>query len=101
MIPRVVATDLDGTLLHSDGTIDDRTRRALAEIEAAGVTVVICTARPARWLHGLAQETGHRGLAVCANGGVIWDLHAEAVVEQFPIGPEIALQVVTRLRSAH
>jgi hydroxymethylpyrimidine pyrophosphatase-like HAD family hydrolase len=98
--PRLVATDLDGTLLRSDGTIDDRTRRALAEIEAAGVALVICTARPPRWLRPLAEETGHRGLAVCANGGVIWDLHSESVVEQFPVPAEVAREVVGRLRAA-
>jgi hypothetical protein len=95
-----VATDLDGTLLRSDGTIDDRTRRALAEIEAAGVALVICTARPPRWLRPVAEETGHRGLAVCANGGVIWDLHREAVVEEFPVPAEVAREVVGRLRAA-
>ncbi|HWD74667.1 MAG TPA: HAD family hydrolase [Solirubrobacteraceae bacterium] len=100
MPPRLVATDLDGTLLRSDGTIDDRTRRALAAIEAAGVALVICTARPPRWLRPVAQETGHRGLAVCANGGVVWDLHTESVVEEYPLAAEVAHEVVGRLRAA-
>jgi len=100
VIPRLVATDLDGTLLRSDGTIDDRTRRALIAIEAAGLPLVICTARPARWLRGLADETGHRGVAVCANGGVVWDLHTESVVQEFPLRAEVAVEVVARLRPA-
>jgi HAD superfamily hydrolase (TIGR01484 family) len=95
----LVATDLDGTLLRSDGTVDDRTRRAIAELEAAGLPFVICTARPPRWLRPLGEETGHRGLAVCANGGVIWDLHADAVVEEFPLDLELAREVVARLRA--
>ncbi len=99
MIPRLVATDLDGTLLTSQGTVDERTRRAITEIEAAGVTFVICTARPPRWLRPLAEATGNRGLAVCANGGVIWDLHTDAMVEEFPVGAELARQVVGRLRA--
>ncbi len=99
MIPKLVATDLDGTLLRSDGTIDERTRRAITEIEAAGLTFVICTARPPRWLRPLAEETGHRGMAVCANGGVIWDLHTDAMVEEFPVQAELAREVVERLRA--
>jgi Cof subfamily protein (haloacid dehalogenase superfamily) len=99
VIPKLVATDLDGTLLRSDGTVDERTRRAIAEIEAAGVTFVICTARPPRWLRPLADQTGHRGLAVCANGGLIWDLHTDAMVEEFPLQAELALEVVRRLRA--
>lgn len=38
--PRLVATDLDGTLLRADGTISARTREALAAAEEAGVEVV-------------------------------------------------------------
>lgn len=44
--PRAVACDLDGTLLRSDGTVDARTRRALAAVARAGALLVICTARP-------------------------------------------------------
>jgi hydroxymethylpyrimidine pyrophosphatase-like HAD family hydrolase len=88
VLPRLVATDLDGTLLRSDGTIDPRTRRAMAAIEASGIPVVLCTARPSRVLARLARETGHRGIAVCSNGSVICDLHGERVLE-----------VVTRLRA--
>jgi HAD superfamily hydrolase (TIGR01484 family) len=99
VIPKLVATDLDGTLLRSDGTVDERTRRAIAEIESAGLTFVICTARPPRWLRPLADETGHRGLAVCANGGVIWDLHTDSMVAEFPLQAEVAREVVQRLRA--
>jgi hypothetical protein len=97
VIPRLVATDLDGTLLRSDGTLDDRTRRAIAGVEAAGIAVVLCTARPPRWMAPLAQATGHRGIAVCLNGGVIWDLHTETVVEAFPFALEAIREVIARL----
>jgi len=95
--PRLVASDLDGTLLRSDGTVDDRTRRAIATAEAAGATVVFCTARPHRWLKPLAEETGHHGMAVCANGAVLWDVHTESVIEATPLQPAVARQLVTLL----
>jgi Cof subfamily protein (haloacid dehalogenase superfamily) len=99
MLPKVVATDLDGTLLRSDGTLDGRSRRALAAAEAAGSLVVICTARPTRWMRPLALATGHRGVAICANGGVVWDLHTESVLEEFPLEPQIAREVVGLLQA--
>ncbi len=95
-----MATDLDGTLLRSDGTLDARTLRALQAVEAAGALLVLCTARPARWLAPLAAAAGRHGLAVCANGGVIFSVHEEQVIEQFPIGVEVAREVVDRLRRA-
>ncbi len=99
MLPRVIATDLDGTLLRSDGTLDERSRRALAAVEEAGCLLVICTARPTRWLRPLAHATGHRGVAICANGGVVWDLHTESALEEFPLEPQIAREIVALLQA--
>ncbi len=98
--PRVVACDLDGTLLRSDGTVDDRSRRAVAQVEAAGALFVLCTARPTRWMRPLAEALGHHGVAICANGGVIWDLHSESVLEAFPLEPAISREVVALLEAA-
>lgn len=97
---RCVATDLDGTLVRSDGTISARTAAALAAVEDAGIAVVLVTGRPPRWMHPVAEATQHRGLAVCANGALIYDLHAERVVETFPLGVEAAADVVAALRAA-
>ena len=70
----LVATDLDGTLLHSDGTVTDRTRRVLTAVEELGVTVVFVTGRPIRWMDALWEHVGGHGLAVCSNGGIVYDV---------------------------
>ena len=97
---RLVASDLDGTLVRSDGTISDRTVGALQGVEAAGGTVVFVTGRPPRWMAEVARATGHTGLAVCANGALLYDLHAEKVVERFPLAAEAAQETVRVLRSS-
>jgi Cof subfamily protein (haloacid dehalogenase superfamily) len=97
--PKLVASDLDGTLVRSDGTIDDRTRQAIAAVEAAGSTVVFCTARPHRGLQDLAQAAGHRGVVICNNGAMLWDLHTESVLEASPLEPAIARELVVRLEA--
>src|SRR6059058_4218218 len=98
--PRVVATDLDGTVVRSDGTISTRTRDALTAAESAGAMVVIVTGRPPRWLHGIAEETGHHGLAICANGALVYDLRSETVIESHPLEVAAAQDLVNRLRHA-
>jgi Cof subfamily protein (haloacid dehalogenase superfamily) len=98
MAPRVVATDLDGTIVRSDGTISARSRAALAAAEESGAMVVIVTGRPPRWLDGIADETGHRGLAICANGALVWDLHDERVVASYPLEVEVVRQIAEALR---
>src|SRR5258707_3570990 len=100
MPPAVVATDLDGTIVRTDGTISARTRAALTAAEDAGAMVVIVTGRPPRWLTGIAEATGHHGLAICANGAMVYDLHTEQVIGAYPISVTDARRIIDDLRAA-
>jgi hydroxymethylpyrimidine pyrophosphatase-like HAD family hydrolase len=96
---RLVATDLDGTLLHTDGTVTDRTRRVISAVEELGVTVVFVTGRPIRWMDDLWQHVGGHGLAVCSNGGIVYDVHEHAVRQARTIPVAVALEVGAALRA--
>jgi Cof subfamily protein (haloacid dehalogenase superfamily) len=98
--PRLVASDLDGTLVRNDLSISDRTRAVLARVEEAGSLFVMVTGRPPRWMAPVADATGHRGLAVCANGALVYDLHTEQVVRSSLIDASAAAEVVEALRRA-
>ncbi len=97
---RLVATDLDGTLLHTDGTVTERTRRALTAVEDKGVEVVFVTGRPVRWMEHLWEHVGGHGLAVCSNGGIVYDVHARAVSRARGIPPAVGCKVADVLREA-
>lgn len=99
-LPRVVATDLDGTLVRNDGTISARTLAALNAVEDAGALVVFVTGRPPRWLAPVAEATGHRGLAICTNGAQVYDLGTEQIVSEHLLGPAVAAEVVRILQAA-
>lgn len=77
---RVLATDLDGTLLRPDGSVGQQTRSALQEAEARGVRIALVTGRPARWMGSVVAATGASGLAICANGAAVIDLESEHIV---------------------
>jgi Cof subfamily protein (haloacid dehalogenase superfamily) len=97
---KLVATDLDGTLLHTDGTVTARTRDALTAVEDLGVTVVFVTGRPVRWMDDLWEHVGGHGLAICSNGGVVYDVHARAVERARTIPAEVGTEVADVLRTA-
>lgn len=99
-LPRVIATDLDGTLVRSDGTISARTLAALNAVEDAGALVIFVTGRPPRWLAPVSEATGHRGLAICTNGAQVYDLGTEQVVAEYLLGPAVAAEVVRVLQGA-
>ena len=98
--PRIVACDLDGTLVRSDGTVSDRTVKALHRAEEGGATVVFVTGRPPRWMHDVATRTGVRGLAICANGALVYDLGERRVIYSRLLPPEISQALLPRLRDA-
>ncbi len=98
MPPRLVATDLDGTLVRTDQTVSDRTRAALTRVEQAGAALVLVTGRPPRWMAPVVAETGHRGLAICANGALVYDLHTERVVRAHLLDAGAVAEVVEALR---
>jgi len=96
--PRLVATDLDGTLLHSDGQVSARTRSVLDQLDAAGVPVVFTTGRPVRWMEELWDEVGGHGLAICSNGGIVYDV-ADRRVRDFSAVPRaVGIEVAERVR---
>ncbi|WP_310964441.1 HAD family hydrolase [Nocardioides terrisoli] len=88
---RLVATDLDGTLLRSDLTVSRRTRAALDRVRAAGVPVVPVTARQPIGLAPIAAEAGFEGWALCGNGAhglhlstgeTLFEAHLDVAVQQ-------------------
>src|SRR5690606_26353142 len=93
-LPRLVATDLDGTLLRSDGTLSPRTRDTLAAVEERGTEVVFVTGRPPRWMTSLVDHVGRHGLAVCSNGALLVDLRNGTYLRQTLLTSALLAEIV-------
>jgi Cof subfamily protein (haloacid dehalogenase superfamily) len=96
---RLVATDLDGTLLRPDGSVSAYTVDVLARARAAELPVVFATGRPPRWMPAVVDVTGHVGAAICANGALVVDLVDGRVLERHPIPHDVLVEVVETLRA--
>lgn len=90
---RLVASDLDGTLLGADGQLSPRTQRALDAVRRSGIVVVAATGRSHRT--ALPRVGGHVDWAVCSNGAVLYDVARGEVDTHHPIGPELVARLVT------
>jgi len=95
--PRLIATDMDGTLLRSDDTVSDATLAELDRWRDDGVPLVLATGRPPRWMQGMRTLLGH-GTAVCCNGAVLLDLAGFEVLAEEALQPEILQEVTAELR---
>ncbi len=99
-LPQVVASDCDGTLLRTDGTVSDRTRAALRAVTAAGAVVVLVTARPPRWVDPLRDVAGEHGVVLCGNGAFTYDVASGRVVSHRLIETELVGELLSELREA-
>ncbi|WEV78427.1 HAD family hydrolase [Janibacter cremeus] len=96
--PRLIATDLDGTLLRSDGTVSGRSVAALRGVAEVGLETVLVTARPPRWLDELAHVVGARGVAICGNGAFRYDVARQRVFRERTMARDVVTEIVRDLR---
>jgi Cof subfamily protein (haloacid dehalogenase superfamily) len=99
-LPRLVAIDLDGTLLRSDKTVSPRTEQALAALRQRGVRVVICTGRPPRSTKAIAQQLGLDSCVIVYGGAAIFDFERDVALARFDMSARTARGVLNALRAA-
>jgi HAD superfamily hydrolase (TIGR01484 family) len=98
--PQLVATDLDGTIIRSDGTISARTVAAFARVEQAGRRFVLVTGRPPRLMVKITAAFGNRGVAICSNGALTYDMRTGLTTAGPLIAPAQLAAAARALRTA-
>lgn len=91
---RLVALDLDGTLLNSEKTISPRDLGALERLHEMGVMMVPVTGRPAQGLPKAVLELPGLRYAVTSNGATIRDLKEDRYLLEKHLAVETALAVL-------
>jgi Cof subfamily protein (haloacid dehalogenase superfamily) len=97
--PKLIATDLDGTIVNHDGTISDRTVATFKRARDMGIEIFFVTGRPPRWMPEIREAFGF-GNAICGNGAMLYDLLEDKVLEEWLISVEDQRETIKRLRLA-
>lgn len=95
---RLAAVDLDGTLLRSDKTLSERTLAALSAARAAGIEVVVVSARGPRGVREIVDGTGLTGVAICSNGAIVIELPEGSIRQMRTFETDVAVALVHALR---
>jgi Cof subfamily protein (haloacid dehalogenase superfamily) len=98
---RLVAIDLDGTLLDSKKRVSGRTADAIKDISARGVRVVIASARPPRSVRATYQLLGLKTLQINYNGALIWNAATKEPVFHRPLKGSLALRMIEQARDQY
>lgn len=99
-VPKLIATDIDGTMLRSDGTLSERVRTALHQAAEAGIHVVPATGRPEMVASDVIEALGLAGYWVFANGAMTRNLSTGELVRGFWMSPVVAQGLIVEMRAA-
>lgn len=91
---KLIAIDLDGTLLNSYGIIPEENRKAIKKTQEAGINVVLASGRTTNSVKSLAEELGGNEYIICGNGSLIYDLKKEEIIYDKFIEKNKALQII-------
>jgi Cof subfamily protein (haloacid dehalogenase superfamily) len=78
--PKLVATDVDGTLIDQAEQVSPRTRSVVKALVDDGVHFVLATGRPPRWIDPVVAGLGFAPLCVCGNGAVVYDSASDRIL---------------------
>ena len=87
---RLVALDLDGTLIGDDLVLRPRVRETVATAQARGIAVTIVTGRMFAAARPFARALAIEGPIVCYQGAAIFDVASGATLRQIPVRPDVA-----------
>lgn len=96
--PKLIASDLDGTIVAHYGDISQRTIDAFLKAHDLGIKIFFVTGRPPRWMPEIQAAFG-MGTAICANGAMLYDMETDKVIEEWLLSIDAQLESVKRLRS--
>lgn len=94
---RMLAVDLDGTLLDSEGNIPEANREAVSRAGEAGLLVVLCTGRGLVETRRVIDALEHEGPVVLAGGALVTDPTTGRTLHRALIEPGLAREVTTYL----
>jgi Cof subfamily protein (haloacid dehalogenase superfamily) len=99
MRTRLIALDIDGTLLDPYGALTDAAREAVAAAQRAGLQIVLCTGRRFRTALSVARDLGLTGPMVVNNGALVKDIASGRTLHHRYLPAEVFPEVLALARS--
>lgn len=91
---KLVAIDLDGTLLNSYGNVSQKNKETIKKAIEKGTEVVIASGRPLASARSFANEIGANHYMICGNGSTLYDIQKEQILYNKFIEKNKVLQII-------
>ncbi len=93
---KLVAIDLDGTMLNSYGVVSEETKNTIKEIEKQGVEVIIASGRPIDSIKQIAKEIESKNYFIAGNGAIIYDMKKDEIIYEKTLSKEKVLEIIKK-----
>lgn len=95
---KIIATDLDGTLMAPDHlTVTERTKKALIKAHEKGIKIAVATGRALDFTLGVTRQVPFADYVICSNGASVYDRNAEKFIYTNLVSPEITAEAIKLL----
>ena len=91
---KLVAIDLDGTMLNRHGEISERTKETVKRCIEKGVEIVLASGRPIDSIKTIAEELGVKGYFIAGNGALVYDIQKNEMIYENYIKKEKVLEII-------
>ena len=91
---KLVAVDLDGTMLNSYGYITENTKNTIKKIIESGVEIIIASGRPLDSIKNIAKEIGSESYFIAGNGALIYDIKKDEIIYEKYMSKQKVLEII-------
>ena len=91
---RLIAVDLDGTLLNSYGEVTDYSKKTIKKLIENGIKFIIASGRPIDSIKTIAKEIGSDEYFIAGNGAIIYDIKKDKVIYEKYLSKSKVLEII-------
>lgn len=91
---KLVAIDLDGTLLNSNGIVSNETKEILQKIISKNIKIVLASGRMIDSIKSIAEEIGEQKYLIAGNGSIVYDMERQEILYKNFLKKEKVLDII-------
>ncbi len=91
---KLVAIDLDGTMLNSYGMVTENTKQVIKNTINKGTEVIIASGRPIDSIKTIAKEIGSENYFIAGNGALIYDIKKDKIIYEKFMNKQKVLEII-------
>ena len=91
---KLVAIDLDGTMLNSYGIVTENTKKVIKQAIEKGTEIIIASGRPINSIQAIAKEIGSNNYFIAGNGALIYDMKNDDIIYEKYMSKQKVLEII-------